>query len=185
MQSVQVETASSFDAFGLPWFILQRDGARMIGHGGGTNGQIAEFFFVPEHSFAFASLTNHQRGGEVNRAARAAALRALGVGDPDRTPISLDVDEYIGTYTSPLYDVELARDDEKLTLKITNKGGFPTRDSPPQPSPPPMTVAFFEPDRLFVTEGPKGEAEFLRNLDGSIAWFRVGGRVMARASVSR
>jgi CubicO group peptidase (beta-lactamase class C family) len=182
MQRVQVEAVSSFDAFGLTWFILVRDGARMIGHGGGTNGQIAEFFFVPEHDFAFASLTNHQRGGEVNRAAREAALQAIGIADPVRTPIELNTDEYLGTYTSPLYDVALTRDDGKLTIAITNKGGFPKRDSPPQPSPPPMTVAFFERDRLFVTEGPKGEAEFLRGADGRIAWFRIGGRTMARAA---
>ena len=62
------------------------------------------------------------------------------------------------------------------------KGGFPKKDSPPMPAPPAMPVAFYEPDRLFVTDGPgRGmEAEFLRAPDGGIAWFRVGGRVMQR-----
>ena len=63
---------------------------------------------------------------------------------------------------------------------MTRKGGFPKKDSPPTPSPPPVTVAFYAPDRLFITEGPSGEAEFLRAPDGTIAWFRVGGRIMAR-----
>ena len=69
----------------------------------------------------------------------------------------------------------------EIVSTVTNKGGFPKPDSPPQPSPPPMTVAFYEPDRLFVVEGPKSEAEFLRDDAGRIAWFRVGGRVMSRA----
>jgi CubicO group peptidase (beta-lactamase class C family) len=181
MQRVQVEAASSLDPFGLTWFIIEREGARIIGHGGGTNGQIADFFFVPEHDFAFASLTNHQRGGEVNRAARAAVLQAIGMPDPVHTPIVVDADEYLGTYTSPLYDVELKSEDDVLTLVMTSKGGFPRRDSPPQPSPPPMTVAFFEQDRLFLPEERGSEVEFLRGEDGRIAWFRVGGRTLARA----
>jgi CubicO group peptidase (beta-lactamase class C family) len=180
MQRVQVEVRSSFDAFGLPWFILERGDTHMLGHGGGTNGQIAEFCFIPEHNFAFACLSNHQRGGEVTRAARTAALQTIGIAEPQRTPVELNADEYLGRYTSPLYDVELTGGDGKLTITMTNKGGFPKSDSPALPSPPPVTVAFFDRDRLFVTEGPRGEAEFLRGTDGRIAWFRIGGRAMAR-----
>jgi len=92
-------------------------------------------------------------------------------------------DEYLGTYTSALQDVELRAENGALTLVTTPKGGFPKKDSPPMPAPPPLPVAFHEPDRLFVPEGPMTgtEAEFLRAPDGSIAWFRVGGRVMKRA----
>mgnify|MGYP006959139684 CR=1 FL=1 len=75
--------------------------------------------------------------------------------------------------------VELRRGDGRLELVITPKGGFPKKDSPPQPAPPPLAVAFYERDRLYGIDDP-GEAEFLRAPDGSIAWFRVGGRVMAR-----
>ena len=45
---------------------------------------------------------------------------------------------------------------------------------------PDSTVAFYEPDRLFATDGPPGEAEFLRAPDGTIAWFRIGGRITSR-----
>ena len=48
---------------------------------------------------------------------------------------------------------ELSRDDERLMLTVTPKGGFPKKDSPPPPAPPPVPVAFYAPDRLFMTEG--------------------------------
>jgi CubicO group peptidase (beta-lactamase class C family) len=180
MQTSQVEVGSIFEHVGITWSISERTGARLIGHGGGTNGQIAFFFFAPQHNAAFAILTNHQRGGEVSLAARSAALEAIGAQERKREPIDLDPGEYLGSYTSPLFDVDLKQDDGKLVLAMTNKGGFPKKDSPPHPSPPPMTLAFYAPDRLFVTEGPESEAEFLRAPDGSIAWFRVGGRIMSR-----
>jgi CubicO group peptidase (beta-lactamase class C family) len=181
MQRDQFAAGSIFETVGITWAISERTGTRIIGHGGGTNGQIALFLFAPEHDFAFALLTNHQRGGEVALAGRTVALEAIGAHERERTPIEVSADEHLGTYASSLAEVELRREDDKLILAITNKGGFPKPDSPPQPSPPPMTVAFYEPDRLYVVEGPKSEAEFLRDADGRIAWFRVGGRTMARA----
>jgi CubicO group peptidase (beta-lactamase class C family) len=181
MQTSQLEVGSIFEHVGITWSISDRTGVRTVGHGGGTNGQISLFFFAPEHDFACAVLTNHQRGGEVTVAARGAALRAIGGKESEREAIDLDAEAYLGNYTSALFDVELRQENGRLVLAMTGKGGFPKKDSPPMPSPPPVTVAFYAPDRVFVTEGPPGEAEFLRAPDGTIAWFRVGGRIMSRA----
>jgi CubicO group peptidase (beta-lactamase class C family) len=180
MQRVQFESGSIFDRVGLAWSLSDRTGTRIVGHGGATNGQISLFFFVPERSFAFACLTNHQRGGEVIVAARKAALALLGASEPEREAVAVDATEFVGTYGSPLNEVTLAEDGDELVVTIRNKGGFPRKDSPPSPNPPPLRMAFYERDRLFVTEGPPTEAEFLRAPDGSIAWFRFGGRVMSR-----
>lgn len=182
MQRDQFAGDSNFEHVGLTWAITERTGARLVGHGGGTNGQIALLFFSPKHEFAFASLTNHQRGGEVNLAARGSALKAIGARDPERTSIDVDVDEYLGRYTSPLADVEIKRENETLVAVTTNKGGFPSKDSPPAPSPPPSPLAFYARDRVYVPEGPakSSEGEFLRDATGRIVWFRVGGRTMAR-----
>jgi CubicO group peptidase (beta-lactamase class C family) len=182
MQTSQLEVGSIFEHIGITWAISDRTGARIVGHGGGTNGQIALFFLAPEHDFACAVLTNHQRGSEVTFAARGEALQAIGAKEREREPIDVDADEYLGAYSSALFEVELKREDGRLVLVTTNKGGFPKKDSPPQPSPPPVTVSFYAPDRLFVTDGPAGEAEFVRAPDGAIAWFRVGGRIMSRAN---
>ncbi len=181
MQTSQLEVGSIFEHVGITWAISDRTGARIVGHGGGTNGQISIFLIAPEHDFAFTVLTNHQRGNEVAFAGRIVALQAIGAREPEHQPMDVDADEYLGTYSSALFDVELKREDGRLVLATTNKGGFPEKDSPPQPSPPPVTMSFYAPDRLFVTDGPPGEAEFLRAPNGSIAWFRVGGRIMSRA----
>lgn len=178
MQRPQMRADSNFGDVGITWAIRNRSGRRVIGHGGGTNGQISVLHFLPDEGIVLAVLTNHQRGGEVV----VAAERALGIGPPARTAVDIDTSEYEGTYSSRLYDAELKREDGKLLLVHTPKGGFPKKDSPPQPGPPPLPVAFSEPDRLFVTEGPflGTEAEFLRAADGSLEWFRVGGRIMSR-----
>jgi len=180
MQTSQQEVGSTFEFVGITWSISERTGARLVGHSGGTNGQQSLFFFAPEHDFALAVLTNHQRGGEVAAAASARALEAIGAREPEREAIDLDVDEYLGRYQSALIEAELRRDDGTLVLAVAPKGGFPKKDSPPPPAPPPEPVAFYAPNRLFATGGTPGEADFLRSEDGSIAWFRVGGRVMAR-----
>ena len=181
MQKSQLEVGSIFEHVGITWSISERTGVRTVGHGGGTNGQISLFFFAPEHDVALAVLTNHQRGSEVTVAARGAVLQAIGAKEHEREAIDVDAETYLGSYTSALFDVELTQEDGRLVLAMKGKGGFPKKDSPPMPSPPPVTVAFYAPDRLFVTEGPPGEAEFLRAPDGTIAWFRVGGRIMSRA----
>lgn len=55
------------------------------------------------------------------------------------------------------------------------------------PAPPPAVVAFSEPDRLYISEGPMQgiEGEFLRSPDGEIAWLRFGGRIMNRVPSDR
>ena len=178
MQRVQAQGGAIFEDVGITWSMRTRNGRRIVGHGGGTNGQISIFAFLPHERAAYTVLTNHQRGAEVILAVE----RALGVGTPEREAIAVDDDEYVGRYTSALTDAELKREDSRLVLFMTPKGGFPKKDSPPVPAPPPAPVAFYERDRLFVSEGPMkgGEAEFLRGPDDRIAWFRLGGRIMSR-----
>jgi CubicO group peptidase (beta-lactamase class C family) len=180
MQRPHIAAAPIFGSVGLTWGIDDETGVRLIHHGGGTNGQVAHLSFAPDSQTVLAVLTNSQRGGEVVRAALDRVVDWLGGRKPERISVILEPAEYLGTYRSPLLDAELATTDGGLQLTITSRGGFPTEDSPPMPSPPPVTVEFFERDRLFVPDGPGAgtEAEFLRGPDGRIAWLRFGGRVM-------
>ena len=61
----------------------------MIAHGGGTNGQIAYFGFLPDEGAVLTVLTNHQRGAEVVNA----AAEAFGIRDPERDAIDIDPTE--------------------------------------------------------------------------------------------
>jgi hypothetical protein len=73
--------------------------------------------------------------------------------------------------------------DGKLMMRVTYRGGFPTPDTPPPSSqPPPVRLAFYAEDRVVALDPPlqNNRGEFLRDLEGSIAWFRFGGRIRKR-----
>lgn len=180
MQRPHAPAAPIFGSVGITWAVDDAAGVRLVHHGGGTNGQQSLLAFAPDAGTALAVVTNHERGGEIVSAALRAVVEALGGRKQERTAVVLDPTEYLGTYRTPLLDAELSETADGLLLTIRSRGGFPTEDSPPVPSPPPAPVAFSERDRRFVRDGPGAgtEAEFLRGADGRIAWFRFGGRVM-------
>jgi CubicO group peptidase (beta-lactamase class C family) len=179
--------ATGRDEIGLTWFLHPLDGATTLGHGGGTNGQVSSLEILREREFAVVAFVNGTPGGgEVLREAGKAAFRSyLGIEEPEPEPRELGADElaeYAGSYESAMADVELRIEDGTLVEHLRNKGGFPRKDSPPQPSPPPVPLAFYERDRVFVPEGMfKGSrSEFLRDPEGRVAWYRDGGRVLRR-----
>jgi len=100
----------------------------------------------------------------------------------EATPEQLE--EIRGTYDAALgtYDVRVV--DGKLVAESHPKGGFPKRDSPPRPAPPPFELAFASRDELVVLDGPgKGAtAQLLRDDDGRIVWLRAAGRLHRRVA---
>ena len=88
----------------------------------------------------------------------------------------------MGRYSRPFADIELGILGGKLVGQVTYKGSFPTRDTPPPPAPPPMTLALCEKDCLLVMDGPLKDtrAEIVRRPDGSIGWLRAGLRLHVR-----
>lgn len=179
------------DEMGLTWFIKRFDGLKALRHGGATNGQQAVLLLAPERGFAFAMLTNSDHGAELHREAALWALREyLSVGEHEVVQRAMSPEAlaaYAGRYTSLLSDVELKVEAGGLVMHVMNKGGFPDRDSPPPPSPPPMRLAFCGRDRVVVLDRPlkDSQGEFLRGPDGGLAWFRFGGRIRAGRSTQR
>jgi hypothetical protein len=51
--------------------------------------------------------------------------------------------------------------------------------------PPPVRLAFYDEDRVIALDPPfkDSRGEFLRAADGSIQWFRWGGRIMQPRSI--
>ena len=185
MQSPQV-TIWRDESVGIAWMIKEIDGVRTLSHGGGTLGQISLLMLVPERDFAMAILTNADRGGLVTQEMSRWALKHyLELEMPEPKPIESSGEElasYTGHYSQPYRDIELGMLAGKLVGQLITKGSFPTKDSPPPPVPPPMSLALCEKDRLLVLDGPtKGfRCEAIRKPDGSIGWLRFGGRIHMR-----
>lgn len=187
MREPQIETGDRDMA--LTWFVRELEGVVLAEHDGGTNGQMARLMLAPEAGFALAILTNHSpAGNDVFRELSRVALRLyVGVEEPEPEPIDLSSEqlaEYAGDYSNPWSDVALRAEETRLVGQTTYKAGFPTKDTPPLPPPPPATLAFYDTDRVFVEEGPLTgtRGDFVRDDNGRIAWFRSGGRLHAKRS---
>lgn len=186
MQAFQSTAGSMADAVGISWMLNDLGGVRLVSHGGATNGQIAQLTLVPERNFALVILTNAQRGREVTRDLGNWALtHYLGLQQPTlhyQTLTEAELQPYTGYYKAQLSEVEVTSANGGLVLQIIPQGGFPEKDSPAGPTPPPAPAAFFAKDRVIITDGPSKESkcEFIRNEQGEVVWFRVGGRVHRR-----
>ena len=171
------------DAVGLGWYRFERNERVFLRHSGATNGQVSQLVVEPNQRFALAILTNHDDGRALVNELQAAVLRVqLGVATPADELISLaegELREYTGAYESQSQVVTLALSGGALVLHEIDKGGFPEPDSPPRPGPPPTRLAFTSRDAVVALDTPlEGtRAEFLRDTDGDIAWFRYGGRL--------
>lgn len=180
--------ATGLDEIGLTWFLYRFDEGTTLAHGGGTNGQVSILGIFPEREFAVAVCANGTPGGsELLRETRNLAFRSyVGVEPPDPQTLNLTADElaeYAGRFSSAMVDIDIRVEEGELVEHETPRGGFPRKDSPPRPGPPPSLLVFYDRDRAVVAEGMfKGtRSEFLRDGDGRVAWYRAGGRVLKRS----
>jgi CubicO group peptidase (beta-lactamase class C family) len=179
MQEPQAATAEEGEWVGLTWYGEDRFGT--LRHGGGTNGQLSLLVLVPARSFALALLTNQSLGGlqVINAALEAAGLAA---GEPQ--PVDdVEIGEYAGVFETAVSRVTLVPlDGPRMRVQSESLGGFPTKDSPPGPQPPPAEAFFYSPERWYVEAGPlKGtRGHFIHGDDGAVRWLRVGGRLYRR-----
>jgi len=186
MQSPLAPAGPSVDALGVTWMLRDVAGTRLVQHGGTTNGQLSAFVMAPARGFAITVLTNADRGGQLHHDITEWALHHyLGVAEPEPARLDMPADNlaaFAGRYSARGSDLDMILDDEGLILHMTPRGGFPRKDSPARPAPPPMRVAAIGEDRVVIVEGPfQGQqAEFLRQPDGGIAWLRMGVRAYAR-----
>ncbi|HEX5506361.1 MAG TPA: serine hydrolase domain-containing protein [Thermomicrobiales bacterium] len=186
MRAPQVAIDRQGSFVGLTWMLRKIGDVRFITHSGGTNGQITLFLVVPERRFALIVLTNANRGGEVTEAVTKWAVREyLGAEEPEPAPLAAtaaQLSAYTGRYRAAMSELELTLRDGELIVQMTPLGGFPKKDSPPGPTPPPTRAALYAEDAIIALDPPlKGaRGEFLRDDAGNIAWLRLGGRIARR-----
>src|SRR5947209_16728 len=125
---------------GVAWFIRDVGGVRIVQHDGGTNGQVSLLLTVPEKTFALTVLTAGDSGVLLEQVTEWVLERYLGIKEPEPARLQLSSEAlggYAGRFESAMDTVDLTADGGSLTLAVTPKGGFPTKDSPPHPAPPP------------------------------------------------
>jgi CubicO group peptidase (beta-lactamase class C family) len=186
MQSPQVPAGGTTEHMGITWMLRHVGNLRIVEHGGSTNGQVSAFLMVPERQFAIILLTNSETGaqlnGEITRWALEQYCGAAEIEPPHLTMPDEKLLEYTGHYTGAANDLDLTMREGTLVLQDIPKGGFPTPETPPPPANPPVRLAFVSDDHVLALDAPiKGaRAEFLRDSDGHLLWFRIGGRVHRR-----
>ena len=167
---------------GLSWFLEQRDGVTIAAHGGATVAHMSQLALVPERGAALTILTNGANGARLCAEVTEwlltewLGLRAR-VAPAPQTP-QPGLAPYAGSYWAPLSDISLTAEDGGLVLRVAWKDAVAER-----PTPPPARLAFTAPDTVIATTGdPAPMGDFIRGADGSIAYFRWGGRVRRKVS---
>ncbi|WP_217181792.1 serine hydrolase [Streptomyces sp. AC495_CC817] len=147
------------DAWGLGWEIFDWAGGPVYGHDGGTIGQNAFLRFVPSAGVAVVLLTNggdtvglyHLLFSKVLAALAGvdmAALPAL-----PETPVPVDLDRVLGTYSSSVSDATVHVDDDgRIWLARTMKGMFADLG----PAPEPIELVGWSGDSLIPVKGERG-----------------------------
>jgi CubicO group peptidase (beta-lactamase class C family) len=195
MQQPTVETPGSAlgDAIGISWLLGEVGGAKVVAHGGTTNGQHSEFKLIPERGFAIISMTNcGPNGPQLNDKLWHWALdHYLGLADLEPVPVRLSDAElapYTGRFETIAAVVEIVAGDGRLSAQVTIKPAMAAvlaeqgEEVPEQP-PFPLAILGGFPDRYVVDEGEaKGmKGYFTRAADGSVEGIHLGGRLATRA----
>ncbi|GAA1163356.1 beta-lactamase family protein [Microbacterium oxydans] len=147
------------DAWGLGWEIFDWDGGPVIGHDGGTIGQNAFLRMVPGAGVAVAVLTNGGRTVDAYHAITSKVLAALaGVTVPELpsipdSPVAIDLERILGTYSSSVSDSTVRVDDDgRIWLERTMKGIFAELG----PAPEPVELIGWAGDTLLPREAQNG-----------------------------
>jgi CubicO group peptidase (beta-lactamase class C family) len=171
---------------GLAWRTRDISGLRRIFHGGETYGQLSAFTMTPARKFGLALATNSTNGGLfILDVTKGFVAKFLGNDEPEPAEIPMipsQLAEYSGRYTRASSDIEIKTEAGKLIIQLHPKGGFPTKDTPPGPTPPPFRIGLIGIDRIAMVEPPIKDiqGEFIRKPDGPIAWLRWAARLHAR-----
>jgi hypothetical protein len=193
MRTPQLRKQSTDDDIGLAWHLRTVGALGVAAHGGTLAGHVLLLEIAPERNFAVAILTNANNGWrlvqDVERAAlkeyqgatlaknQAISHRGLVETLPlvEALPAQPDSTPYLGQYRRPTNSVVVRAEGDQLNVQVLPDTG----DAQPA-----MPIAFYGPDRAFVTDGPdRGQSvEFVRDANGTVKWIRVVGRIAVRSS---
>ncbi|HEY0496985.1 MAG TPA: serine hydrolase domain-containing protein, partial [Kutzneria sp.] len=143
------------DSWGLGWTRFDWDGHLVIGHDGGTRGQMAFLRIVPELDLAVTLLTNGGNAMDLYQElfrelfAELAGISLPPAVEPPAQPVEVDATAYLGTYERAGSRIEIFAGDHGLRVRSTVTGSM--TDIVPDP----VTEHDLIPvtDTLFVARG--------------------------------
>jgi CubicO group peptidase (beta-lactamase class C family) len=189
MQEPRVTVPSAISGVGVSWLLKDRDGLRMVSHGGNcSNLYVSSFDLAPDEGFAVTVLTNSRGGSALGGSiAEWAVQHYLGRAPAaSRAPLPLAADlaaEYIGRYDAGQWDLVVTNDDGKLfvQMKLTDIAPDTSEDVLEAFRTPPAEVVLVAPDVIAPAGSPSSSSgDFIRDDDGRVAWLRQGLRVARR-----
>jgi CubicO group peptidase (beta-lactamase class C family) len=180
---------------GVTWMLRPTaENDTIVQHGGTWQGQRSGFFMVPDRSFAMTVLTNSEGGSPLLTELFAddwALRRFAGVGNLPAAPQHLstaDLSPFEGRYVASQVvangNLETTVIDFHVgdgQLNGTMSAGDASSDPEAEDTSTQLGLAFYRPD-YGLDLGPDGNptgtrSDFVRDPDGTIAWFRNHGRL--------
>ncbi|MCW2544914.1 MAG: beta-lactamase [Frankiales bacterium] len=181
---VAIPPIRQLHGMGLGWLLgTTEEGERVVGHGGGTLGQIAMLETLPDQQLAVVILTNSfggaMAGPELLKELLldlAGATFASGLEPPDEPP-SLDLAPYAGTYQRRGTTVRLTAQGNALVADIEEEPPIPEAKTAPLQ----MTLLPLDPER-FVIQGSGGVVHFLDLHDTGVPSYLFNFRLLQRVT---
>jgi CubicO group peptidase (beta-lactamase class C family) len=174
------------EAMGLGWILSTWDGERVIGHGGGTIGQLSFLQVLPDRPLGVVLLTNSTTGALLWRDLARYLFEELAGVKPPSPPKpaapgpKLDLRAYEGRFRRHGIETEIVRKKGSLVAKVTATGAL-ADISPPQ-------ELVLEPidAELFFVPAMRGLAQFVDfDANGRPQRLYVGSRVANRAAAKK
>jgi CubicO group peptidase (beta-lactamase class C family) len=171
------------DGIGVAWMLRPTaEGPKVVQHGGDLPGYHSGLMLVPERRFGMVLLTNCETGRQLvpQLFAQDWALRHFaGVSNlpapPRRLPTAA-LAAYQGTYTAQ--QIGFDGPPATISLRLVGADGRLSMDKGDGESP--TILTFYRDD--YVLLGDTGmRCDFLRGADGTVAWLRMGGRLLRRS----
>ncbi|MEX2426033.1 MAG: serine hydrolase domain-containing protein [Thermomicrobiaceae bacterium] len=181
MQNEETKAAVMADYYGLAWALRDRDGKRLVGHGGSTNGFRAYLSTVPEEQFAIVMLTNGNLGTAVyNRLEDWALEHYCGIKTrkPEQVALSNEQLEHLsGNYEQPIHKIAITVRDGGLQLDVVDRSPLVDESKEVKQDP---KWAYPTSDRDFIIQGGPDDGQhvdFIFDDAGNPKYFHYHGRV--------
>lgn len=188
MQQPRVTLPAALSGIGLSWLLRDRDGLRMVTHGGNcSNLYVSAFALAPDEGLAVTTLASSSGGSALGSAITEWAVQHhLGRPSvPARDPLPLTPElaaEYVGRYDAGQWDLDVTAAGGRLfvQMQLTDVPADTPEDVLAAFDSPPAEHVLLGPDVIGPAGSSESSGDFVRDPAGRVAWLRQGLRMARR-----